>query len=558
MPSVVDLPLACYRDGGLVGVLEHFVLMKILLNYFTGEEDYRKQGACVSTSEWHQVLLRSGFSGVDLEFVDDLDKRSREYSFLISTALKFPSEPLAVRSTSTRFTQSLIIAADESLVQKKMAEKLKIRLLSSNSTTDCQIVTLEAIPSIYGLKEKFCFCLVEAEAPFLFGIGDTAWTGLQRLLTTVPGIIWATNGGGDLKDPRFRLVDGLARVARTEYNKLIFVTLALENVPCRSVEAIENILKVFYNTLSNRVLEDFESEYIERENMLEIGRLVEADYLNKEVEVKTKPTQTRMQKFGECPPLALHIDSPGLLDSLEFREDETFLEPLDPGELEVQVKAIGVNFRDCLTALGQIDTKMIGCECSGVVSRVGQACDFQPGERVSTAFMNTYKTYARGPSELVVKIPDEMSFAEASAFPVVFVTAWYALYDLARLQRGESILIHAGAGGTGQAAIQVAKYLGAEVYVTVGSDEKKSLLMNLYEIHEDYIFYSRDLSFAQGIMRVTGGQGVDVVLNSLSGDSLVASWECVATVSVPGPTDSGIFLTELIVWPLHRNWQAGY
>lgn len=87
-----------------------------------------------------------------------------------------------------------------------------------------------------------------------------------------------------------------------------------------------------------------------------------------------------------------------------------------------------------------------------------------------------------------------------------------------------------GAGGTGQASIQVAQYLGADVYTTVGSDDKKQLLMKLYGIPEDHIFYSRNTSFSQGVMRMTNGRGVDVVLNSLSGESLLASWDCVAPV----------------------------
>lgn len=102
-----------------------------------------------------------------------------------------------------------------------------------------------------------------------------------------------------------------------------------------------------------------------------------------------------------------------------------------------------MNFRDCLTALGQIDTKMLGGECSGVVSRAAEDSGFKPGDRVAALFCNTYATFARGRAECVTKIPDDMTFAEASSLPVVFFTAWYGLREIARLQRGESVLIHA-------------------------------------------------------------------------------------------------------------------
>lgn len=99
---------------------------------------------------------------------------------------------------------------------------------------------------------------------------------------------------------------------------------------------------------------------------------------------------------------------------------------------------------------------------------------------------------------------------------------------VANLQSEDSILIHSGAGGTGQMAIQIAQSVGSEVFVTVGSKEKQLLLMDVYRIPSDHIFYSRDSSFAQDIMQTTHGRGVDVILNSLSGESLVASWECMA------------------------------
>jgi NADPH:quinone reductase-like Zn-dependent oxidoreductase len=99
---------------------------------------------------------------------------------------------------------------------------------------------------------------------------------------------------------------------------------------------------------------------------------------------------------------------------------------------------------------------------------------------------------------------------------------------LARLKAGESVLIHAAAGGVGQAAIQIAQMVGAEVFVTVGTKEKKQHLVTTYGIANDHVFASRDLTFASGVMRVTGGRGVDVVLNSLAGDALKATWRCIA------------------------------
>ncbi|KAK5625584.1 hypothetical protein RRF57_001300 [Xylaria bambusicola] len=126
-------------------------------------------------------------------------------------------------------------------------------------------------------------------------------------------------------------------------------------------------------------------------------------------------------------------------------------------------------------------------------------------------------------------MPEAMSFSDAASIPMVFSTAYVALVDIARLQKGQSILIHAAAGGVGQAAIMLAKYPGAEnIYVTVGSQEKRDLVAREYGIPNNNIFNSRSISFASNLLEATGGSGVDVVLNSLAGPLLQASFEVLA------------------------------
>lgn len=121
-----------------------------------------------------------------------------------------------------------------------------------------------------------------------------------------------------------------------------------------------------------------------------------------------------------------------------------------------------------------------------------------------------------------------MSYAEAASIPIIYCTAQYCLKDVARLQSNETVLIHAAAGGVGQAAIMLAQARGAKVLATVGSHEKKDFLMSTYGVSADCIFYSRDTSFTQGVMEATNDKGVDVALNSLAGDQLRATWKCMA------------------------------
>ena len=262
--------------------------------------------------------------------------------------------------------------------------------------------------------------------------------------------------------------------------------------------------------------------------ILHINRLVEAKKPNEHVFLRTaQPVRTR--EFEGFPPLKLNVRTPGLLDSLEFVEDTSFEESLAPDEIEVDVQAIGVNFKDCLIILGRVDSEKIGSKFAGIALSVGARCSqFQQGDRVTVFDFECYRTRVRVKEGQAVKIPDGMSFVEAASIPTTFSSAYYSLIEVARLQREESVLIHAGSGGTGQAAIQLAAHIGAEIFTTVSSMQKKRLLMEIYNLDEDHIFYSRDISFADGIKRMTGGQGVDVVLNSLSGDGVTASWGFVA------------------------------
>ncbi len=196
-------------------------------------------------------------------------------------------------------------------------------------------------------------------------------------------------------------------------------------------------------------------------------------------------------------------------------------------QIEVAIRATGLNFRDVMYALGLLSDEAVekgfagpslGLEFAGLVLNVGpDVSDFRPGDSVvgfaPSSFGNRLMTRAAALSH----IPAGMSFEAAATTPSTFFTAYYALHHLANLQPGEKVLIHGAAGGVGIAAIQIAKWCGAEIYATAGSDEKRNFLRLLGVEH---IFDSRNLAFSDQILAITAGQGVDVVLNSLAGEAI--------------------------------------
>ena len=182
-----------------------------------------------------------------------------------------------------------------------------------------------------------------------------------------------------------------------------------------------------------------------------------------------------------------------------------------------------------MVVMGHIPDSLLGFEASGTIIRVGnQVRSFRPGDHVCTLGHGAHRSIFRNKAVFVQHIPTGLSFEEAATLPLVHCTAYNAIVRIARAQPGQTVLIHAAAGGVGQVALQIATYIGMEVFATVGSSDKRALLQELYGLSDDHIFNSRDLSFVKGVMRMTQGRGVDVVLNSLSGEALRQTWQCIA------------------------------
>ena len=182
-----------------------------------------------------------------------------------------------------------------------------------------------------------------------------------------------------------------------------------------------------------------------------------------------------------------------------------------------------------MVAMGQIPDNSLGFEANGIVTRVGKdVSHIHPGDKVCTLGHGANRTLFRNKARFCQPIPVGLSFEEAAILPLVHCTAYYSLVHVARVRQGQTILIHAAAGGVGQASIQLARHFGLEIFATVGSEDKRQLIEEVYSIEPDHIFNSRDLSFAKGVMRMTKGRGVDCVINSLSGEALRQSWHCIA------------------------------
>jgi len=213
----------------------------------------------------------------------------------------------------------------------------------------------------------------------------------------------------------------------------------------------------------------------------------------------------------------------GTLEHLALLPCPEIVEPLQPGQVRVAVRAAGLNFRDVLIALDMYPGDApIGSEAAGVVLDVAEdVTSLAPGDRVMGLFPGAAGPIAVTDHRLVVRAPKALSYAEAAAVPVVFLTAWYGLVDLANVQAGETLLVHAAAGGVGMAATQLARHWGLEILGTASVG--KWDVLRAAGIPDERVASSRDLEFEQRFLAATNGRGVDVVLNSLAGEYVDAS-----------------------------------
>ncbi len=300
---------------------------------------------------------------------------------------------------------------------------------------------------------------------------------------------------------------GLMRVISNEHSKLFFRGIDL---PFDSSSADRSLLW---------------SELLRKSTEREIAFRDEARYVQR----LDRGRASREQWLDSTLPLRLESRERGHLDTLRFTPFELPL--CGPGQVLIDVKAAGMNFRDVLKALALYpgdapDARIFGDEVGGVVTQVGPGVTHvAPGDRVFGLAIFGLATQTLARATDVRRIPAGLSFDEAATLPVVFMTSWHALQNVARLRKGERILVHAGAGGVGMAAIQIAHHLGARVIATAGSPSKRALLKTLGVEH---VIDSRRGDFAEAVMQLTNRKGVDVVLNALAAEAIPMGLSCLA------------------------------
>lgn len=308
---------------------------------------------------------------------------------------------------------------------------------------------------------------------------------------------------------------GLARVIATEHPEM----------RCRQVDlSVEpsqiEIESLFAEICSNG--NNLEDEVALRHNTRYVPRWMRSALFN-----TARDEAQRIPAKGES--FRLTVAKPGVLDYLILKQTDRIYP--GPGQVEIEVSAAALNFRDVMKALGIYPTDgdehlFLGDECAGTITAVGEGVEnLYVGQDVIAIGPACFGSHVITRSEFVIPKPKFLSPEEAVTIPVVFLTAHFALNRLAEMKAGDRVLVHAATGGVGLAAVQLAQYAGAEVFATAGNVEKREILKFLGVPH---IMDSRSLDFADKVLEITDGNGVDIVLNSLAGEAIQKSLSILA------------------------------
>ncbi|KAJ5771719.1 hypothetical protein N7520_002248 [Penicillium odoratum] len=543
------------------------IIFGMLPGWWLGTTDGRVNSPLLDISGWQDRLRRCGFSGINFEMHDYDSVEDHQLSVMISSATTHSGLPLSKQDLiGSMATASELSTADCTGLELESGLSARPKPLTdpvggppqtivmvigsqeNNLIADHVADLLPSIkPSIHGKRttlveaelseDQLAVVLLEAVNPFLATCSKSEWKKVRHILSSAAGVLWVTSGGAvECTNPLQSLIVGLTRCLRSEDLSAKVVTLDLEPNHGSGLDVAEQIIGVLDHAFGLSAPQSsalLELEYAVRNGEVIIPRLINDSQADEYVKDSTSTYHPQnKQGIKSRRALSLKIHEPGLLDSLYWADSERHSQRLGAEEVRVELQYVSLNFKDIMVAMGQLGgyTAML-LEGSGKVVEVGEALrdQYAVGNSVYVTHSDGLATTSVIDQWNVHHIPKKLPIEVATAIPTAYATALYSLRNVANLQEGETILIHSGAGAVGQAAISIAQYLKAgAIFITVGNAEKRTLVREKFWIPDENIFSSRDLGFVDQILRKTKYHGIDVVLNSLSGEALQKSCSLLA------------------------------
>ncbi|GAB1210492.1 hypothetical protein APSETT445_009286 [Aspergillus pseudonomiae] len=452
----------------------------------------------VSPASWNTELHKAGLK----EVVGDMPLRS--------TSLPATTTLVASVADQERQGGSVVILGPQ---DNAWAQEVACALRNSGHTVNWGTLNGQVSPT------DTVISLLDLNGPFFKGMDENSLSEFKGLVGSSERILWVTKSLQITCDnPDYGLVLGVSRTIKRELGHY-FGTFEIDKFDSNAVSALLRVFNKFCQQYHAKDTTDLDYEFALHEGVIHVGRFQ-----------WTSLTEKLFSDSAIGLPTKLAVSSPGSLNSLQWTPDGTMTGILGADDTEVDIHYVGLNFRDVMIALGiMAHENEFGGEASGIVKRIGSNVKhLSVGDRVCVVQPGLFQTRTVVPASNCIRLPEKLALEDGATMCIAYGTAYYSLIDIGRLKNGDSVLIHAACGGVGLAAIQICQTFGAEIYATVGSEQKVMYLVNTFGISRDRIFNSRDSSFQHDLLRMTDGRGVDLVLNSLAGELLHASWKCVA------------------------------
>ncbi|KAI0108554.1 putative polyketide synthase [Nemania sp. FL0031] len=515
---------ALLKLGGSLLLIEpkrHRLTQELLSRSLAGnwERVYRT----LTIPEWHQLLTTSGFSGTKI-VLDDYAGEEAISTVIFTTIPTIPTIPSLQLQGAERQRDVYVVYRDyppplAPYIEKIMNTK-SFRCIYKNLFSHAEIPLGSLVIS-----------LADIENSTLLRCGEEYFTAIQAVMAKAATLMWVAANGTVTNPCESAIMKGALRTISTENMQLnvAFMDVYADYIGsfARTAELISYKFRELHLVGPSGAID---RDCVLRGGTIHIERLLPDAPLNMEFRLRNKYEEEAQQCTMDTQgPLKVSYKHPGLLSSLYFEPDSAFLEPLKPGWVQIKTETIGLNMKDLAIATAKFDSDCLSHEAAGVVCQVGpDVTSFREGDRVYGLILGRMGNFMRTPSSLISKIPAGESSVSAASMPVSCLTAIYSLQHIARLQKGESVLVLSAAGSLGIAAIRLAQHIGAEIYVTVGTDDKRDFLVDTFGIPLSHIFQSRDRSCVDDIMRETNGKGIDVILCSAQGDLMHELWRCIA------------------------------
>ncbi|CVL00302.1 probable polyketide synthase [Fusarium mangiferae] len=450
-----------------------------LAGWWYGEQDGRPDEPYISIQRWEQELQTAGFRVPDAAVLDSAQPHQLNAMIV--------ARPATDNSRDKRVTLLTL-----SHYETKSETALRQTLEGRGYVVQRSVFSDLCVPNGQDI-----ITVLDDEQPFFENLEERRFESFKTLAGNLKdaGILWITHLSQlHCSDPRFGQVLGISRTLRSEM-LLDFATCEVDNIQSSSDRIVDVFERFQLRQEDDTLKPDYEYSVIE--NTVYVGRM------------HPFSAQANLLVPSEDDPVALRTSKPGRLDALHWAGYQA--PGLKDDDVEIKVQAAGLNFKDVLCAMGIVEgSNGFGLEGAGIVGRVGpKVTGLKKGDRIMFISHSAFSTQVVVSENLCEKIPDDLSFEDAATMPC-------------------SILVHSACGGVGISTIQLARMAGATIYATVSNEEKIQYLEENFSLDRSCIFNSRNDSFVEEIMLKTGGKGVDLALNSLSGELLHATWKCIA------------------------------